>query len=99
MVVPVAEGLELLFTPTDESDESDDDGTRPLPEGVGELSLKEAIREEVILSQSLLVLCKPDCRGLCPRCGANWNEERCECSVEEADPRWDALRALNEERE
>jgi uncharacterized protein len=99
LVVPLAERLELLFSPADEMDEGGAEGARPLPVGEAELNLKEAIREEVILSQSLLVLCKPDCKGLCPLCGANLNEERCECSLEEADPRWDALRALNQERE
>ena len=91
--------LELLFAPRDESAEEGDDGVRRIPEDAGELDLKEAIREEVILSQTLLVLCDPDCKGLCPQCGVNLNEESCECSVEEADPRWDALRALKKERE
>jgi len=64
-----------------------------------ELELGTAIREEMVLSQSPFALCAPDCRGLCPRCGVNLNEETCQCISEEQDPRWDALRALNEERE
>ena len=97
--VGVEEELDLLFSPVEESGELEEEGVRPLPDGLGELDLLGAIREELILSQSPLALCKPDCRGLCPRCGVNLNEERCECSNEELDPRWDALRALNEERE
>jgi uncharacterized protein len=99
LAVPMDSDLELLFAPRDESAEEGDDGVRRIPEDAGELDLKEAIREEVILSQTLLVLCDPDCKGLCPQCGVNLNEESCECSVEEADPRWDALRALKKERE
>jgi len=97
--VPVEEELELLFVPMDESEEVDEENVRPLPEGTGDLDLAEAIREEVILSQSPLALCKPDCRGLCPRCGANLNETSCQCSRDEPDPRWNALRALNQERD
>ena len=97
--VAVDEELDLVFASGDESEVSEEDGVRPLPDGIGELDLGEAIREEMILSQSPLALCKPDCKGLCPRCGVNLNEDRCECSNEELDPRWDALRALNEERE
>jgi len=83
----------------DETADLDDDTVRPLPEGAGDLDLGGAIREEVLLSQSLLAVCRPDCRGLCPQCGINLNEDRCDCVREELDPRWDALRALNEERE
>ncbi len=97
--VRVEEELDLFFAPVDESAGTDVGSVRPLPEGVGGLDLVEAVREELMLSQSLLALCKPDCKGLCPLCGINLNEDRCECSQEESDPRWDALRALNEKRE
>jgi len=97
--VPVEEEFDLLFAPVDEFAAMGKDGARPLPVGVGVLDLADAIREEVILTQSLLALCNPCCKGLCPQCGINLNEDRCECSQEESDPRWDALRALNEERE
>jgi uncharacterized protein len=97
--VRVDEDLDLLFAPKDESEEMDEDKVRPLPEHLDELDLLDSIREEMILSQSVLALCKPDCRGLCPQCGINLNEDRCHCSREEADPRWDALRALKEKRD
>lgn len=96
--VPVEEELTLLFVPSGEGEEEDEDA-RILPERGTDLELGAAIREEVILALWPFALCKPDCRGLCPRCGANLNEETCQCSSEELDPRWDALRALNEERD
>jgi uncharacterized protein len=99
LTVPVEEEFELLFAPVDDSMEIDEDSVRPIPKGVGELNLANVIREEVLLSVSPLALCKPDCKGLCPQCGINLNENRCECSHEESDPRWEALRELNEERE
>jgi len=97
--VGVDERVELFFTPPGESEEPEDDGSRPLPDGATELDLADAIREELVLSVSMYVLCSPGCRGLCPGCGVNLNVERCLCSVEERDPRWDVLRALNEERD
>jgi uncharacterized protein len=97
--VTVDEELDLLFTPMDESTDSEEENVRPLPESAGELELLPAIREEVVLSQSLLALCKSECKGLCPQCGTNLNESSCQCSKEEADPRWDTLRALNQERD
>jgi len=99
VVVTVEEEFDLLFGPVDESAGISGESVHPLPEGVGELDLAEAIREEVFLSISPLVSCKPDCKGLCPQCGKNLNQDSCECSLQESDPRWDTLRALKEERE
>jgi len=62
-----------------------------------ELDLSGAVREEVILAINPYVVCDPECKGLCPRCGADLNEGACGCTDEEADPRWEALRALKEE--
>jgi DUF177 domain-containing protein len=42
------------------------------------------------------ILCRDDCAGLCPACGADRNAGDCGCVAEEADPRWDALRGLSE---
>jgi uncharacterized protein len=76
--------------------ESDDDGeeVRVLEAGAGEIDLGEAIREELILAAPTYLLCREDCRGLCPRCGADLNEGPCGCVGDDRDPRWDALRAL-----
>ncbi len=97
--VQVDERMELFFRPTNGSEELEGDSFRPLPHGAMEVDLLSAIREELVLSLPMLALCAPDCRGLCPRCGRNLNEERCECSAEELDPRWDVLRALNQKRD
>jgi len=94
----VDEEVTLLFVPPGEGSEEAED-LRLLPANMVDLELAEAVREEVILSQSPFALCKPDCRGLCPRCGRNLNEESCQCSTEEPDPRWDPLRGLNKKRE
>jgi uncharacterized protein len=57
------------------------------------LDLAEVVRQELVLSLPPSPVCRPDCRGLCPVCGKNRNEESCDCEVETADPRWEALRA------
>ena len=94
--IPVEEELTLLFVPPGESNDGNEE-VRFLPEGTADLELGKALREEVILSQRPFAVCRPDCRGFCPQCGVNLNEETCQCSDEGSDPRWDALRALNEE--
>ncbi len=59
------------------------------------LDLREVLRQDVLLAQPVQVLCRPDCRGLCPICGQNLNQGACSCQPE-PDPRWAALTALLE---
>ncbi len=59
------------------------------------LDLEPLARDAVLLELPLAPLCRPDCRGLCPQCGANWNENQCAC-VPAGDPRWSALDALRD---
>jgi len=58
------------------------------------LDLSEAIRQYVQAALPISTLCRPDCAGLCPRCGADRNEAECGCPPEDNDQRWDALAAL-----
>jgi uncharacterized protein len=99
VVVPLVEELNLLYVPPDSNQEEEEESVRILPREASELALGQAIREELVLSYWPFALCREDCRGLCPRCGVNLNQDSCQCSTEELDPRWDALRALNEERD
>jgi DUF177 domain-containing protein len=56
------------------------------------VELDDVITEQVILALPMKVVCGPDCRGLCPSCGANRNSERCDCSSTQADSPFAALR-------
>ncbi len=58
------------------------------------LLLEDVLREQVLLSMPAKTLCKPDCKGLCPRCGKNRNLEACTCEEGSSDPRWEALSGL-----
>lgn len=59
-----------------------------------QVDLAPLVREQTLLAYSTLPLCREDCRGLCPRCGANLNERECGCSAEPADARLAVLRTL-----
>lgn len=99
--IPLEEEVDILFVPEDgtgEEEESVDDvGVQRFSEAAGVLELGEAIRAEAILAAPRYVECSEDCRGLCPKCGINLNEETCDCTRSEPDPRWEKLRALKEE--
>jgi uncharacterized protein len=82
----------LIFTEAgvEEADEADD--AYLLEPGTLEIDLRPAVREEWLLTAPSLMLCREDCKGLCPNCGADLNTGPCECAPA-VDPRWDALRA------
>ncbi|MDO5142310.1 MAG: DUF177 domain-containing protein [Eubacteriales bacterium] len=48
----------------------------------------------LILKVQMTYLCREDCKGLCPHCGADRNEVDCDCESKQIDPRFAALRAL-----
>jgi uncharacterized protein len=89
--VPLSLSLGLVFASGDDAMEGE--GCYVIPPRAHELDLSGAVREELFLAMPRYVECRPECKGLCPRCGANLNDGPCGC-VREADPRWDALRAL-----
>ena len=60
------------------------------------LDLEPLARDAVVLGLPLAPLCREECRGLCPSCGANLNEGDCACEPGLNDPRWAALDALRD---
>ena len=67
-------------------------GTRDLTVGhlEGEaVDLAEMVHEQVLLALPMAPVCAPDCKGLCPHCGANLNRGECACAARAADPRFD----------
>lgn len=60
-----------------------------------ELDLEPLARDAVLLDLPLAPLCQPDCLGLCPQCGTNWNLAPCTCRPA-TDPRWADLDVLRD---
>ena len=58
-----------------------------------EVDLADLARTAFILDMDTTTLCSEDCKGLCPGCGVNLNEEPCRCK-KQVDPRLAALAAL-----
>ncbi|HTK80734.1 MAG TPA: DUF177 domain-containing protein [Bacteroidota bacterium] len=58
------------------------------------IDLTEDVRQMVALSVPLKLLCSESCKGLCPSCGANWNERTCDCKQQQGDHRFEGLQNL-----
>lgn len=56
------------------------------------IDITEPLREGLLLAEPMQALCKPDCRGLCPVCGADLNDGDCGCDRLTVDPRLAALK-------
>ncbi|UCC16578.1 MAG: DUF177 domain-containing protein [Dehalococcoidales bacterium] len=57
------------------------------------MDISEAIRQYTLMALPIKPLCRKDCSGLCPTCGTNLNEKKCDCKPE-IDPRWEKLNAF-----
>jgi len=97
--VPLSAEFDLIFRPigidAGASERSISAGETEIGYYQGDsLLLEDVLREQVLLSLPVRTLCKPDCKGLCPRCGKNRNLEACSCEEAPSDARWEALAGL-----
>jgi len=56
------------------------------------IDIGEDVRQYTTLAVPQKLLCREDCRGLCPRCGTNRNRAACQHAEDEVDSRWEGLR-------
>lgn len=61
------------------------------------IDLGEPIRQSLLLAVELIPVCREDCAGLCPTCGANRNVEACRCAPDESDSPFAVLQGLLKE--
>jgi uncharacterized protein len=94
----ISRSFDLFFRERDEEmfDEDDDvelseEDTRTSYFVGTRLDIGDIIREQVLLSLPMKVLCNVDCKGLCPVCGTNLNINTCNCRVEKFSPHIDQL--------
>ena len=73
------------------NEENEDEWVFPLE--ADSADLEDIVRTVFVLNMDSKMLCSPDCKGLCHRCGKNLNYEACTCQ-KEIDPRFAALKQL-----
>ena len=84
---------ELVIDENGGASTRDDDEKLSYVEGF-ELDVDGYLREELMIGFPLQVLCSDDCKGLCPKCGANLNKGECGCDRTVLDPRMSIIRDL-----
>ena len=58
------------------------------------LDVDKLVYPEVLINLPAKILCKPDCLGLCPVCGANLNQGECGCDRSSPDPRMSVIQDI-----
>ena len=85
--------LDIVLVRELANEDSEDEEVFPMVDDNADL--EEIVRTVFVLNLDSKLLCKPDCKGICCRCGHNLNEGPCSCE-KELDPRFAALRQLLE---
>lgn len=78
--------------PVAEKLESDEDEDRFAVMSDNSLDVEQICSEQLILNLPLRFLCREDCKGLCPVCGADLNSGACSCGGKKVDPRMEKLK-------
>jgi uncharacterized protein len=92
VATPFHQEIGALFTQDSEAEDAD---SYPVPPEATEIDVTPAIREELVLTAPRYLLCRDDCKGLCPQCGKDLNAGPCDC-VPATDARWQPLKALKD---
>ena len=61
------------------------------------IDVDEIVKEQILLAVPTRMLCRDDCKGICPECGIDKNTGECQCVTNDIDPRWAALKNLTTE--
>ncbi len=91
VTVPIVADVDALFS--QDPDALEDPSSYALAPDATGIDLRDALREELLLAVPQWVVCRDDCRGLCPRCGKDLNAGPCGCPPA-VDQRWSSLAAL-----
>jgi uncharacterized protein len=82
--------LEILILRGGPGEEPEDSEASIIHQKTGEVDLDEPLREALVLAQPLQRVCRADCPGICPGCGADLTTGECRCEPE-PDPQWQDL--------
>ena len=64
-----------------------------------EIDLRDAVQEQVLMALPIRPLCRQECKGLCPQCGANLNEGDCGCGSPDLNIKFAALKGFKVDKD
>ncbi|HEX4601111.1 MAG TPA: DUF177 domain-containing protein [Gemmatimonadales bacterium] len=94
VTVPVTAQIDALFA--QDPDALEDPNSYSVDPAAIEIDLRPAVREELALAAPSWIVCREECRGLCPHCGRDLNAGPCGCPPAPDPGRRPALAALKD---
>jgi len=95
-LAPLADDIDVrfqeLYVYEDHAFPGEDDEVSALQDDL--VDLEPLLRDAVVLALPFRPLCRDDCPGLCPECGARLADDPDHTHEEPVDPRWAALADL-----
>jgi uncharacterized protein len=88
--------FQIAYIFSRESEESDNSNVKLISPEQDKINLTSDVYEYAELAVPLKKLCREDCKGLCPHCGKNLNEEQCDCKNEVVSDVWEPLKKLKD---
>lgn len=92
VTVPMELTIDCVLRAPGAAAEEEEDGTSAMDGW--ELDTEALVRDEMIVDWPVKILCREDCRGVCPVCGQNRNERECGCDAFVPDPRMAAINTI-----
>ena len=83
----------MLYSPDVMNSELEEESDHGVMDGY-QLDIEALVYNELLMNQPEKVLCKPDCKGICKKCGKDLNEEDCGCDTFVPDPRMAVLQDI-----
>ena len=87
-----------LFRVNYDDEESEKEEVVYIHPETDKIELDKDIRDYAVLAVPMKNLCSDDCKGLCPKCGKNLNDDPCSCTEENIDPRWEPIQKLKSKK-
>ena len=87
----------IFYTSDKETVKYDDEQVVQLLKPGIPIDLTYGLKENLLLTIPMKIVCSDDCKGLCLTCGINLNEAQCNCKKTAVDPRWAGLEKLRNE--
>ncbi len=88
--LPLAGEIEALYGNAPDIDQAGEMVVYPF---VGDhIDISDVLLAEINFQLPMQPLCQRDCRGICPDCGVDLNQQTCTCAGEKIDPRWEKLK-------
>lgn len=91
--VPITLDLTVDWLAVSPDVEAEDEDARNFLDGY-QLDVEALVYDEILVNWPVKILCRPDCKGICPMCGRNLNAGSCGCDAFVPDPRMAVIKEI-----